>query len=417
MLALLRANADLRWLFCAQVVSYMGDWFAYVAFVGLVQDASDSKILVSLVLVANTLPSFVMSPLAGTVADRYDRRGIIIVTSLGQAVAAAGLLLVDGSRLWLGYLSLILISALAAFTGPAAGAAVPNLARNDHEMRVASTMFGSLWGAMLAVGAALGGLYTAQFGRTSAFVADIASFLVAVGLVLLIKGATQAVQVGTRPPNRPLKAMGEALRAARQDSVILAFLCSKMAFTLGSSALVGLLAAFAHDELSGGDGATGALIAARGTGAAIGPIIAMRFADGRLSRVQKVCGFGGIAVGLLYGSAAFAPVLAVAAGLVFLAHLFGGSQWTLSTYGLQVRSPDAIRGRILAGDFALATLTIALSSTTGGLLADVIGIRPTFVVFGCVAITSATTYLLATRGVRRRLRAEEAGQAPTPALG
>ncbi len=201
--------------------------------------------------------------------------------------------------------------------------------------------------------------------------------------------------------------MGEAFAQARRDPVILAFLSSKMVFTLGSSALVGLLAAFAHDELHGGDGATGLLIAARGTGAAIGPILAMRFADGRLSRIQKVCAIGGITVGLAYGGVAFAPGLGVAAVLVFVAHLFGGSQWTLSTYGLQARSPDGIRGRILAGDFALATLTIGLSSTAGGLLADVIGLRPTFVVFGMVAIVTGSFYLGATREIRRSLRAEE----------
>ena len=46
---LLRTNRDLRWLFVALVVSYIGDWFAYVAFVGVVQDVSDASILVTLV--------------------------------------------------------------------------------------------------------------------------------------------------------------------------------------------------------------------------------------------------------------------------------------------------------------------------------------------------------------------------------
>ena len=408
MWAMLRSNRDLRWLFIAQVISYCGDWFAYVAFVGLIQEHSDSKVLVSLVLVSTTLPSFLMSPLAGSVADRFDRRKILIVTSCAQAAAAAGLLTVSGDRLWLGYVCLLCISALAAFTGPAAGAAVPNLARNRDEMRLASTLFGSLWGAMVAVGAGLGGLFAALFGRTASFVADAISFVAAAGMVMLIRTAMQTRDATvSRPPIRPLADMGEALTAARRDPVILAFLSSKMVFTLGSSALVGLLAAFAHDELQGGDGATGLLIAARGVGAAIGPVIAMRFADGRLSRVQKVCAIGGIATGIAYGSASFAPHLAVAAAFVFGAHLFGGSQWTLSTYGLQVRAPDAIRGRILAGDFALATLTIGLSGSAGGLLADRIGIRPTFLVFGGVAITTGLAYLLATRGVRRALRVEE----------
>ena len=64
MWALLRTNRDLRWLFIALVVSYTGDWFAYVAFVGVVQDVSDASILVTLVLVAQALPAFLMTPIA-----------------------------------------------------------------------------------------------------------------------------------------------------------------------------------------------------------------------------------------------------------------------------------------------------------------------------------------------------------------
>ena len=95
MFALLRSNADVRSLFIAQVVSYMGDWFAYVAFVGLVQGLVDSPLLVSLVYVAQALPAFLLSPVAGSAADRYNRRHIIQVVSALQILAAAGLLLVD----------------------------------------------------------------------------------------------------------------------------------------------------------------------------------------------------------------------------------------------------------------------------------------------------------------------------------
>src|SRR4051794_35822359 len=100
---LLRTNRDVRQLFIAQVVSFAGDWFAYVAFVGLVQDLTDAAILVTLVYVAQSLPAFLMAPISGAAADRFDRRQLIRGVSVLQAVAAAGLLLV-GSRdqLWLG---------------------------------------------------------------------------------------------------------------------------------------------------------------------------------------------------------------------------------------------------------------------------------------------------------------------------
>ena len=71
--------------------------------------------------------------------------------------------------------------------------------------------------------------------------------------------------------------------------------------------------------------------------------------------------------------------------LALLAHLGGGAQWTLSTYGLQRRAPDHMRGRILAGDFGIVTLIITLSNLAAGVLADVIGARPAIAVFAVVS--------------------------------
>ena len=173
MLTMLRTNRDIRSLFIAQVISYGGDWFAYVAFVGLVQDLTDSPILVTLVYVAQSLPAFLMSPIAGPVADRFDRRRIIQIVSVLQALAAIGLLAVGSAgTLWFGFVCLCLISGLGSFVGPSAQAGLPNLVRGPEELKQASLLFGSLWGAMLAVGAAAGGLFASVFPAIGDAVCD-----------------------------------------------------------------------------------------------------------------------------------------------------------------------------------------------------------------------------------------------------
>ena len=86
MWSMLRTNRDIRSLFIAQVISFAGDWFAYVAFVGLVQKLTDSPLLVTMVYVAQSLPAFLMSTVAGPSADRFDRRTIIRTVSVVQAV-------------------------------------------------------------------------------------------------------------------------------------------------------------------------------------------------------------------------------------------------------------------------------------------------------------------------------------------
>ena len=79
MIALLRSNRNLRLLFIAQIISYLGDWFTYVALAGLITDVTGSKLLVSMLLVAFSLPSFLMSPIAGSAVDRFDRKQILAV--------------------------------------------------------------------------------------------------------------------------------------------------------------------------------------------------------------------------------------------------------------------------------------------------------------------------------------------------
>jgi len=86
--------------------------------------------------------------------------------------------------------------------------------------------------------------------------------------------------------------------------------------------------------------------------------------------------------------------------------LGGGAQWTLSTYGLQVRCPDEMRGRVLAGDFALITLSLGLSSLLAGVVSEYIGARGTIAVFALLAVLASLIYLFATRTVRKNLSEE-----------
>ncbi|MGA0180145.1 MAG: MFS transporter [Ilumatobacteraceae bacterium] len=400
MASVLRTNRDLRILFLAQNLSYMGDWFTFVALAGLVQDLTDSALLVSLLLVAFSLPSFLASPIGGPVADRYDRRTVLIVVSFAQAVAACGLLFIGNSHIWLAFVSQGLIAAFAAFVRPAVEAAVPNLARSPEELRSANALFGSSWGVMLAVGAGLGGVFAQVFGRRAAFIADIATFVIAAGLIAMITRPMQEDRGPHRAPVRPIADMREAIQLARRDAMILALLASKMTFAIGAG-VVSQLAVYAADAFSSGDAGRGLLLGARGVGSGIGPIIGSRFAKGDVRRVLLVCGVSGLIFSVGYLAASAAPFLLVAGVCVMFAHLGGGAQWTLSTYGLQVMSPDDMRGRVLAGDFALITLTLAVSSVAAGVVSEQIGARGTVAVFGAVAAASSLVYL----GLTSKLRA------------
>jgi MFS family permease len=405
--SLLRRNRDVRMVFGAQVVSYLGDWFAFVALAGLVEDVTDSRFLVSLVLVSMTIPGLFMSPIAGSFADRFDRRKILIVVSILQAFAALLLLLHSAAGIWITFVAQCLIAGLAAFVGPSSSASVPNLVDNDDDLRKTNALFGSTWGTMLAVGAALGGVFAAAFGRDAAFIANAVSFVVAALLFSGVKRPMQSerTQNSNKGRVRPIADMKEAINVAKKDPVILALLCSKMTFAVGAG-IVSQLAVLASNVFNVGDSGRGLLIGVRGIGSGLGPILGARIAGRDMAKLLKVCGYAGLVFAVCYVGAALSPFIGMAAVFIALAHLSGGAQWTLSTLGLQMEAPDHVRGRVMAGDMAMVNTMIGFTSILAGLTSQFIGVRPAIIIFAAAAAVASVVYLFATAGIIRRLRNE-----------
>ena len=407
MFSLLRRNRDVRLVFGAQVVSFLGDWFAFVALAGLVEDVTNSRFLVSLVLVSMTIPGLFMSPIAGSFADRFDRRKILMIVSILQAFAALLLLLHSVAGIWITFVAQCLIAALASFVGPSTSASVPNLVDNEDDLRKTNALFGSTWGTMLAVGAALGGVFAAVFGRNAAFIANAVSFVVAALLFSGVKRPMQSerTQNSNKGRVRPIADMKEAINVAKKDPVILALLCSKMTFAVGAG-IVSQLAVLASNVFNVGDSGRGLLIGVRGIGSGLGPILGAQIAGRDMAKLLKVCGYAGLVFAVCYVGAALSPFIGMAAVFIALAHLSGGAQWTLSTLGLQMEAPDHVRGRVMAGDMAMVNTMIGFTSILAGLTSQFIGVRPAIIIFAAAAAAASVVYLFATAGIIRRLRSE-----------
>ncbi len=406
MFSVLRTNRDVRRLFIADNISIMGDYFTYVALAGLVKDSTNSNLMVALVYVAFTLPSFFISPIGGAVVDKFDRKQVLVIVSLMQALCAVGLLFITASTIWLGLLAQVSITALSAFINPAVSAALPNVVRNAEELRHANALFGASWGAMVFLGAAFGGYFSQTFGRTATFAVDIATFVIAAGLIALIKTPMQEQTAApARTPVRPWHDMLEAFHFAQSDHAIFALTASKATFAVGAGA-VSQLAILAADAFQSGDGGHGLLLAARGFGAALGPLLVTRLVRNNFSRLLTICGISGFAFSLCYLGVSVAPTLGVACLCIMVAHFGGGAQWTLSTLGLQMRSPDHLRGRVLAADMALATLMMGLSSIASGVLGEFFPVRIAIAIMGGTAVVAASAFMLTTHSLRQSMRSE-----------
>ena len=396
-LRLLGRNRDFRRLFVAGIISLGGDWFLTVALFDLALEIQGSAVAVALVIIAQEIPFFLLSPLGGILADRLDRRRLMIACDLARAAICLCFLLAGTPEtFWLIFVLLPLLSTFAVAFDPAVQAAAPNLVEPD-DLPAANSLLGSAWGTMLAVGAALGGLVVATLGNDAAFVIDAASFLLSAALLWRIRRPFSE----DRPREHPsvLEATRETARYARRDHRVLALLSVKGGFGLAAGVLV-LISVFAENVFGAGATGIGLLMGARGLGALIGPFLGRWIAGSDDRRLWAAIGLALTIFGVAYVAFGLTPTLELAAVAVLFAHLGGGGQWALSTYGLQRIVPDRIRGRVFSFDFALVTLTLAISSAVAAWTADHFGPRPAAVGMGTLALAWALAWWLATRTIR-----------------
>ena len=409
-LSLLRRNRDFRSLFLASVISLGGDWFLWVAINSLIYVSTHKALYVGLAILAQEFAFFLGSPVGGVLADRLDRRKLMIVCDLARAVICVAFLLVGADRIWLAYVLLPLLAAFAAPFDPAFSAATPNVVDPD-DLPAANALNGSLWGTMLAVGAGLGGVISAAFGADTAFLVDAASFLVSAALLMSIRRRFSEVrQEATEHPSA-IEATRETWRFARRDHRVLALLAVKFGFG-AAAGLLALIPVMALDVFHSGNVGFGILMAARGVGALIGPFLGHRIAGPAHRRLFPAIGLSLAVFGIGYMALGAASSLAIAAVTICVAHLGGGSQWMLSTYGLQVLVPDHIRGRIFGFDYMLVTLSLAVSAVVASIVADQIGAPATVTILGGVALIWAVVWLVLSRGVRKM--GLEGGAEPDP---
>lgn len=370
-LSLLRRNRNFRLLYIGQTISQLGDWFNTVAVYALLLDLTGSATAVAWMLIVQMLPIALVGPLAGVVVDRVNRRRIMMAADLVRGCVILGLLLVRrADQVWIAYVVTALAVTAQAFFEPARTATIPNVTSAD-ELLPANALSSATWSAMLAIGASIGGLVTAAFGRNVAFAVNAASFFVSCVFIA-------STRYDSTPPVRArLKGwaaltgasdLADGVRYIRASSHVAALMFVKAGWGLAGGILL-LLTIFGQRVFPVGGSAAagiGVLYGARGIGAALGPIL-LRFILGQKpAALRRAIGPAYFVIGVFYAALSGAPGLFTAAVCVLLAHFGGSILWVFSTVLLQMEVPDAFRGRVFAAELALVTLTSSASSYVTG---------------------------------------------------
>ncbi|HET8682468.1 MAG TPA: MFS transporter, partial [Micromonosporaceae bacterium] len=388
---------DFRSLFLAQLVVFGGDWFVLVPLVVLLPELTGSGLWGALVLSADTGIVALLLPYTGTVADRVDRKKIMIVANLAAIGAVLLLLTVrSAATVWVALAAMVAFAVAKAFYSPASSAALPNVV-SDEDLPAANALSGAAWGTMAVVGASLGGVLSAVFSPYTCFLVTAAGLVVAAALAWRIHRPLQAARGGGQPP-RTWPAICEAMRYIRRERRVLALVTVKSAVGMGN----GVLAVFPVLAAAFGAGAAGAglLFAVRGLGAVIGPLLLRRVLTHR-SWLLPGLAVSMASYGLAYLGVAVAPSFGLVLVLVVVAHVAGGGNWTMSNFALQTEVPDALRGRVFATDMMLATLAISVSLLVVGALVDHLPARVLIASCGAVTLLYAIGWRLATARLAR----------------
>lgn len=395
---LLRTQPAFRRLYIAQLLSQGGDWFAIVPLLILLLQLNGNPVWGALVLTADTIAIAVLSPYAGTVVDRIDRRTLMVACDVSSAGFTGLLFFVREEKT--SFIAVIAIGAVAAakaFFTPSSNAAVPYLVPRSG-LLTATVISGAIWAVMLIVGSSASALMAAAFGPYWCFGIDIVSFLCSAALVVGIHEQLQPPRRRNLPRPSIFRDIAQTLRITREDPRIGVLVFAKPGTGLGNGILA-LFPVLAVTVFHIGPVAVGVLFAARGLGALVGPLIARRFLT-RARRIRSIVATAIVLFGVGYILFPLVGWFWVAACCVAAAHIGGSAAASISTYGLQLVAPEAARGRVMSTDFMLQTLFIGVSQLLVIGIAAVIGDAAATMLTGAAVLAYGAVWWLASRSLR-----------------
>jgi MFS family permease len=371
----LLSNGPLMRLLVGEFVSSIGDWLYLVALLIVVYERSQSAALLGLVGAARVAPYILLSVPAGYVADRFERRKVLLVTDIARGVLMlllAWIVAVDGPLVTIVVLAL-LAACFSTFFGPTLGSYLPQLVTDETELGPTNSAWASLDNLAFVIGPAIGGLLIAGSGLAVAFLINAASFGVIATVLWGLPHDKRRSAAEGGPTVEVASTLAAPARAGVRDAIRplagLATIDSAGRFVMGGLSILTVI--LATRTLGAGEEGTGYLNAAIGVGGLVGAVASGILVLRRDMAAPLVVGAVLFAIGLAGlgaapGLALAAVAMAVASGGALLVEVVG-------TTLLQRVVPDEVRGRALGAIATVGVLAYALGSLVIPILADQLG--------------------------------------------
>jgi predicted MFS family arabinose efflux permease len=407
-------HRDFALFWTAALISNSGTWMQSITVPYVLYDMTGSKTWLGVSAVASFGPGLLMGPIAGTLADRFPRKRIILVTqsiSMMTAFALWALWISDQAtphRL----VGLVTVSGLASGVNISAWQSFVPLLVPRESLMSAVRLNSMQFNAARAFGPAAAGLVLRWRGPAGTFFGNAVSFLVVLAALMAVRPSQQIV-AGAK--GRFRDEFRDGVRFLRGKPGLQHPIITVAIMGFFGSSIVQLAAAFSRDEFGQKESGFGFLVAMFGIGGIVGSIAILTVAE-RVTRSQtSLAGIFVYIVGV--ETLGWGPHYVFGLAALFLM----GGAWVLMAVSLntaiQSQVSDDYRGRVIS--LYLMTLMAAtpLGALLGGRLGDAVGLRPTIIGSGCVLVTYAIVAVVRMDRLRAIDHETVAPGAPGPPLG
>jgi MFS family permease len=369
-------HRDFAVFFSAALCSNTGTWMQTITVPYVLDQLTHSTVWVGVGAFATFFPATIVGPLAGALADRHDRRTIMLISQLVLMASALALwaIWVTGVATPALIVACVVVGAFGSgITIAAWQAFVPQLVPPEALVSAVRLNAMQFTGAR-AFGPALAGLVLAEFGPGTAFMANALSFLLVIGALLLIAARPMAKVADA---GGVVEQFRDGLRYIRRRAVLIVSVLGALFSSLLGVSMIQLAEPFARQVLHEGAGKYGLLVAAYGAGAITGAVVTVARGDVLRRSSLTVVGFAVFIVAeLTFG---LAPVYALALAGMFGIGLAQSLAMVSCQTAVQVNVDEHYRGRVLSVYVMSFFAGTPVGALIGGIVAAWIGLRATIV--------------------------------------
>jgi MFS family permease len=384
-------NRDFRVYSIGQLVSVIGSWMQSIALSWLVYSLTGSALMLGIVSFAGTLPVLLLSVFAGGVADRWDRKKIIIITQwleMAQAFALTVLAYTGMLNVPLLIILALSLGVFLAFEMPARSAYVPALVKSD-ELVNAIGLNSALYNSCRLFGPALAGVVIAVWGVSACFLLNAVSYVAAIVTLQTIKsgGRTAATTSADQKEMGLAKLFGVLAASGVMNVLFLTSVISLFGFQFNNVLMPVIVGEVLHGQAT----QLAWLSSGVGVGALVGSLVLARYGNNK--HLPRVVGFAtlGLAASLLllgWSSSLSISLAAVAVAGFCLSIQFGGS-----SFMVQTSISEEMRGRVMGLYSACNVGIVPFGSLLAGWMASSFGVSVALVVAAAACALAAVAYL------------------------